>query len=52
MVVLRKGPLLHEPLHDEQRESHSGNAGMRSYHLPAVVKLLDVHPAISHQRLL
>ena len=49
--VLRKGALVHEPF-DKQRESHSGNAGMRSYYLPAVVKLLDVHRAISHHRLL
>jgi len=33
-------------------KSHSGDAGMRSYDLPAVGKLLEVHDAVSHHLLL
>ena len=31
-------------------ESHPGDTGMRGYDLPAVVKFLEVHGAISHHR--
>jgi hypothetical protein len=33
-------------------KSHPGDTGMRGYDLPAVVKLLEVHGAVSHHRLL
>src|ERR1700722_13789176 len=33
-------------------ESHPAHAGLRGYDLPAVVKLLEVHGAVSHDLLL
>ena len=33
-------------------KSHPGDTGMRGYDLPAAVKLLEVHGAVSHHLLL
>jgi hypothetical protein len=40
----------YEPFTTSREESHSGSAGVRGYYLPAVVKLLDVHSAVSDHR--
>jgi hypothetical protein len=44
--------MVHQPFMPRRKESHSGNAGVRGYYFPAVVKLLDVHNAVFHHRLL
>ncbi len=39
-------------LRDRRGKSHPANTGMRGYDLPAVGKLLEIHDAVSHDRLL
>jgi Sodium/hydrogen exchanger family len=40
------------PIRKPGNESHHGDTGMRGYDLPAVVKFLEIHGAISHHVLL
>jgi hypothetical protein len=41
-----------QPPSGKEDELHHGDTGMRGYDLPAVVKFLEIHGAISHHVLL